>query len=79
MILRYLCIVAKKPIINFITYGMNSKSELFSSNKMNNIYLTEMTQTDWIHTSDEHWDERDTPYLDDLNSGLNGCFNIPIH
>ena len=24
---------------------------------MNNIYLTEMTQTDWIHTSDEHWDE----------------------
>ena len=45
---------------------MTSKFELFSKNKMNNLYLTESMQTDWLHMLDEYWDKKDTPCSDDF-------------
>ena len=33
---------------------------------MNNIYLTESIQTDWLHMFDKYWYERNTPYSDDF-------------
>ena len=34
---------------------------------MNDIYLTESMQTDWLQMLDEYWDEKDTPYSDDID------------
>ena len=34
---------------------------------MNNLYLTEIMQTDWLQMLDECWDEKDTPYPDDYD------------
>ena len=36
------------PTINFTTDEMTFKFELFSKNRINNIYLTEIMRTDWI-------------------------------
>ena len=44
--------VCKKPIIIFKTDGMISKFELFSNNKMDALYLTEIVQTDLLQTLD---------------------------
>ena len=49
------------PIINFTTYDMTSKFELFSNNKINHIYLTESMLTDWIQMLDEYWEKRYAP------------------
>ena len=56
------CCKNNSSIINFTTDDMTSKFELFSDNKMNNIYLTEIMQTDWLYILDRNWDEKDTPY-----------------
>ena len=42
----------KSSIINFIPDDITSGFELFSKKKMNNIYLTEIMITDWIHMLD---------------------------
>ena len=44
---------------------MTTKFELFSKNKINNIYLTESMRKDWLHMLYDYWDEKDTPYPDD--------------
>ena len=43
-------------VINFKTCYMTSKFGLFSKNKMNNIYITESMQTDWLHMIYEYWE-----------------------
>ena len=58
---------------------MTSKFELFSNEKMNNIYPTESMQTDWLHILDEYWDEKIHPNQMMLIYGLIGCFNIKIN
>ena len=55
------------PIINFTTDDMTSNFEFFTKNKINNIYLTEIMRTDWLHMLDEYWDESDAPYSDDFD------------
>ena len=56
------CYKNNSSIINFTTDDMTSKFELFSNHKMNNIYLTESMQTDWLYILYRYWDEKDTPY-----------------
>ena len=46
---------------------MTSKFELFSTGKMNNLYITESMQTNWMHMLDDYRDEKDTPYSDDYD------------
>ena len=56
------CCQKTASIINFTTDDMTSKFELFSNNKMNNQYLTEIMRTNWLQILDEYWDEKYTPY-----------------
>ena len=46
---------------------MKFKFELFSKNKINNIYLTERMRTDWLHMLYNYWNEKYIPYSDDSN------------
>ena len=50
----------KASIVNFTIDDMTSKFELFSKNKMNIPYLTEIIITCWIQMLDEYWEEIDT-------------------
>ena len=43
---------------------MISKFELFSNNKINHVYITEIIRIDQLHMLDEYWHEKDTPYSD---------------
>ena len=45
---------------------MTPKFELFSDNKINSLYLTEIMLIYGKHTFDEYCEERDTPYSDDF-------------
>ena len=54
------------PVINLTTDDMTSEFEFFSKIKMNNIYLTEIMWTCWLHMLDEYWDKKDTPSSDDF-------------
>ena len=42
-----------EPVINFTTDDITSKFEAFSKNKMDELYLTEGTQTEWMHMLDD--------------------------
>ena len=61
------CCQTNEPIINFITDDMTSKFELFSKNKIKNIYLTEIMQSYWMQMLDDYWDEKYTPHSDDYD------------
>ena len=47
------CCQNNLSIINVTTDDMTSKIELFQKNKMNNLYITEIMQTDWIQMLDD--------------------------
>ena len=52
-------------IVNFTTDDMTSKSELFSKNKIYNLYLSESMRTYWLQVLDDSWDGKDASYSDD--------------
>ena len=54
------CCQKNASIINFTTNDMKSKFDYFKE-KMNNLYLTEIMQTDWLQMLYEYWDEKYTP------------------
>ena len=45
----------KKTIIYFTTDDITSNFELFSKNTMDDLYLTEIKQIDWLHMLYEDW------------------------
>ena len=56
-------IFKKNEAINGLnTDGLISKFEEFSNNKVDALYLTEITQTEWLKMLDEYWDEGYTLY-----------------
>ena len=53
---------------------MTFKFEYFSKNKMNALYLTEITITDCLQALDEYWYERDTLFSGEFDSWLEFLF-----
>ena len=49
-------------INNFTTDDMTYMLELFSTNKTNSLYLTEIMQTYWLQMLDEYWEKIDSTY-----------------
>ena len=60
MIPAYLC-KNNKYEINFTTYDMRSKFEVFTKKKMYTLYLTESMITEWLQMIYELWDKEDKP------------------
>ena len=58
------CCQNKSSIINFTIDDMTSKFELFSRNKINNLYQTESVLKAWMQLLDKYWNERDRPLPD---------------
>ena len=49
-------------VINFTTDDRRSRFEPFSKNKINELYQTEIMQTEWLQTLYKYWYGVDTPY-----------------
>ena len=49
------CLKKKKSIINFTTDDTTSTFGMLLKNKMNNLYLTEITQLYWLQMLDDYW------------------------
>ena len=63
LIMWYLCIPAKTKICNWFYYWWHD-IQIWSvyKEKMDEIYLTETTITEWPQLVNDLWDERDKPY-----------------
>ena len=53
--------IRKLEVINPVTY-YNIPMYFCQKNKMDALYVNEITRTEGLQTPDEFWDEGDTPY-----------------